>query len=419
MVGSLVLRSILLAFVLVAAPVHQRRASAAVPGASTPADTTGPRLLRISGVKHLPESEQAAVFEEYVVAFRGAVAGSHWARARALAERSASLFPELRRPWLHLAVVRSQEKHFGPAIQAARRAERARDDDWAPPPVPEETGAAAGYFEGLALYRTQRVAEALPRLRAARRLAPDWAEAARALGEVEFVAGHMPEAAAAYGAAFELEPNLGSARDLSYWAEARSAGGDVSGAIASIQESLRRFPYAEGLHAKLGDLLRREGQLAEAYYELVLEGLLHGADGRFTRPAVNMADEIVQQVRADTLAPARHELLVVVSGLASLDAGEGHKATHQLLHALRITRTTSAVPRLVLADALLRSGKPEQAQEELQQLLASVPDFVPALVALADTEARLGHAREAERTLERARALFPEYWKLRRKSPQD
>jgi tetratricopeptide (TPR) repeat protein len=375
-------------------------------------------LLRNSAVEAVPRSERGALFEEYVVAFRAAVANSHWAHARALAERSTALFPELRRPWLHLATVRAEERRFGAAIEAARRAETARDDDWAPRPLAEETAAAAGYFEGLALYRTQRVSEALPRLRAARKLAPSWAEAARLLGEAEFVAGHMPAAAAAYGAAFDLEPGLGTAQDLAYWAEAQAAGGDVSAAIASIQEALRRSPYAAGLHARLGDLLRRDGQLAEAYYELVLEGLLHGAEGPFTMPAVNMATEIVRQARADTLAPGRHELLVVAAGLASLDAGDAHKATHQLLHALRITRSASAVPRLVLADALLRSGDAAQAQDELQRLLASLPDFVPALVALADTLTKLGRTGEAERALERARALFPDYWKLRGKTPQ-
>jgi tetratricopeptide (TPR) repeat protein len=394
---------------LLAAPA----ARGGVPGARSSVPVISePRILQLESLARVGKEERAALFEEYVLAVRAARASGNQARGRELAERATMLFPALRRPWLHLAATRLALEQFGPAIEAARRAETAQDDDYAPPSSPDETAAGAAYWEGVSLYRTQRYDEALPRLRAATSRAPHWAEAARALGEAEFVSGHAAAALAAYTTAFDLDPRAGSAQDLAYFAEARADAGDLEGGIAALQEALLRSPYTAGLHAKLGDLLRRQGQLAAAYYELVMEALVQGVEGPFSSPAVNLADRIVKQAGADTTNAARHELLVVSSGLASLEAGDAHRTIHQMVHVLSISRTNSPVPHLVLADAYLRFGKPDKAREQLQELLRLQPDFVPALYGLSEVETKLGLPKDASRDLERAQALFPGYWKF-------
>jgi len=388
-------------------------ALAGVPGSryETPRPAS-PRLLQLETLDGIDAETKAAVFSEYVLAVRAAREARDEARSHELAARATELYPNLRRPWLHLAAARLALEQWGPAIEAARRAERTPDDPWAPPPVPDETIAGAPYWEGLGLYRTQRLAEALPLLRLATSRAPHWAEAARALGEAEFVAGHAREALAAYTTAFDLDPQVGSAQDLAYFAEARASSGDLAGGVAALQEALRRAPYSPGLHAKLGDLLRRDGQLAEAYYELVLEALVQGVRGPFSQSAIGLADEVVKQARADSTLPDRHELLVVSSALASLETGDFNRAAHQMAHVLRNSRTNSSVPRLVLADALLRGGNPARAREQLEGVLGLQPDFVPALFALSEVETKLGDPQASKRHLERARVLFPAYWKL-------
>jgi tetratricopeptide (TPR) repeat protein len=371
-----------------------------------------PRLLQLESLAGLDKQAASAVFEEYVLAVRAARTTGEQARGRELAERATALFPSFRRPWLHLAAARLALEQFGPAIEAARRAETAQDDGDPPPRLPDESFAGAAYWEGLALYRTQRYDEAIPRLRAATTRDPRWAEAARALGEAEFVAGHAAAALAAYTTAFDLDPHAGTAQDLAYFAEARSDAGDLEGGIAALQEALRRAPYAPGLHAKLGDLLRREGQLTEAYYELVLEPLVQGVQGPFSQSAVNMAEAIFRQVRADTTSVHRREILVVASGFESLDAGDPHRVIHQMAYVLGISRSNSPVPRLALADAYVRNGKAAKAREQLQELLRLQPDFVPALYSLSEVETKLGLPKDAARDLERARSLFPGYWKF-------
>jgi tetratricopeptide (TPR) repeat protein len=392
-------------------------AAAAVPGSQAASQVVeAPRILQLETLRGVSKSDRQSVYEEYVLAFRSATERGNQAQARELAERATTLFPDRRRPWCHLAAARLRIDQWGPAIEAARRAEKARDDDDPPPLAPDESAAGAAYWEGWALYRTQRYSEAMPRLRQARQRATRWAEAARALGEAEFVTGHTKEAAAAYGAAFELDPTIGTVHDLAYCAEARSVTGDLEGGVAALQEALRRAPFEPGLHAKLGDLLRREGSWTEAYYELVLEGLLQGRDGRYTTPAVTMAQAIIDTVRADAKNPHRHELLLVASGLSSLDAGEPHHAVHELRHLLRTTRSASPVPRLLLADALYRDDQNSPSQAVLDEILSTTPEFVPALYLMSDVQTKLGQPRQAASALERARELFPAYWKLKSKS---
>src|SRR5262249_20738494 len=201
-----------LVFALAVAP-----ARASLPGAARSAPA--PRILQFDSPARVSKAERAAVFEEYAGAFRAAFARGDFASARDLAEHAAAVFPELRRPWLQLAAARFRLDEWGAAIEAARRGEQAADDRFAPPPTPEESYAGAAYWEGVALYATQRSPEALARLHAAHDRAPRWAEAARALAECVFVSGKPADATPLYAAAFDLDPTLGTTRDLSYFAE--------------------------------------------------------------------------------------------------------------------------------------------------------------------------------------------------------
>jgi tetratricopeptide (TPR) repeat protein len=428
-------RSFLVSLIAIV-PLAPARAAAAVPGAHAEA-ATQPRLLHYADERALPAAEREAVFEEYVQAERAALAAADFARAHELATRATAVFPRARRAWNHLAAARVHLSQWGPAIEAARRAETLRDDTYRPTATADESHAGAAYWEGIAMFRTQRYDEALARLRVARERAPDWAEGARALGECIFVGGKAEAALPDYAAAFALDPGIGTTRDLSYYAEAQAASGDVAGGIAAIQEALRRQPLEPGLHAKLGDLLRREGRLADAYYEFVYEVVLHGLESRFARSSVSMQNEIVRQVRAahphqhasedepvahaatSPLDADAHEILVVSSGLQSLESGAKHRALRQFRHALAGTRSASPMPHILFADALLRDGQAKQAEDVLQTLLRTQTDCVPALYLLAEAQQGQGRASDASRTRERVQALYPEYWRLRSAQRRD
>lgn len=368
------------------------------------------RLFQVDDVLQLPRPERDAAFATYVLDVRQALADSAYQLAADLATRATSLWPSYRRPKLHLAAALLHQQRWGPSIAAAREARQANDDGLAPPPSAAEGPAAADYWEGLGLYQTQRYDEALPRLRAASEAAPDWAEAARALGQAAFLKSRYADAARAYARAYELDPHIGDVRDLSYYSTALAQSGDLDGGIAAMQAAIRRYPYAPGLHASLGDMLVQEESFTEAYYEYTLELLVHGMRGTFARGALDGVDNVLSNV--DRSKPENHELQLFSSGLNSLQQGDAHQAVHTFQHLLQVTRSATPLPRLLLAQAQLEAGDPRAARDELEHYLEIEPDFVPALVLVARTYKYLGDDARARATHQRAKRLFPGYWKL-------
>jgi tetratricopeptide (TPR) repeat protein len=179
-----------------------------------------------------------------------------------------------------------------------------------------------------------------------------------------------------------------------------------------MQEALQRYPYEPGLHANLANMLHRVGEVNEAYYHFTLEVLLHGTDSRFGAQSLNAAADILENLRQVEESPERHELFLISTGLAHLREDRAHTAAHNFEHAARVSASATVVPQLLLAEAFLRSGDAEAARLQLGRVLELEPDFVPALVLLAQSLRALGETEQAQITIERAHVLFPTYWKL-------
>lgn len=398
---------------LVALPAAAREPGADV---ATPshASTTSSSLaiFRVESVRLLSASARETAFGEYVEAVRAALTEGRHEEALQLATRATEFWEELRRPWLHRSAAELELRQWGNSIGSARRARRARDDSMQPPPRPDETRAAASYREGLGLYLTQRYDEALPRLREATEMAPEWAEAWRAYAEALFVSGDARGAAPMYAKALALDPRQGTARDLAYYAEATAEMGDMDSAIAAMQEALRRYPYEPGLNANLGRMFREEGNDVEAYYYFTLELLLHGTAGRFSSQSLNATTDIMTSLPDDPNDPTRHELMQVSQGLSYLREGDAHRAAHFFEHLAGESRSATPVPQILLADAFVRMGEFEKARQHLERILAQEPDFVPALLLLSQALHELGEGEQAHLTRDKAENIFPTYWKL-------
>jgi tetratricopeptide (TPR) repeat protein len=381
-------------------------------------DTPDLAIFRAQRLRQIPARERDEALEEYVLAVRAALDAGENEAALQMATRATELWKRLRRPWLHRSAAELALRQWGPSIASAREARKARDDSMRPEAHDDETEAAASYWEGLGLYQTQRYDEALPRLLDATERAAEWAEAWRAYAEALFVSGDDAAAGAIYAKALALDPQLGSARDLSYYAEATAANGDLDSAIAAMQEALRRYPYDAGLHANLGRMFREEGDLVEAYYYFTMELLLQGTSSRFASKALEATTDILVALNDHPGHPSRHELLQVSQGLSHLREGQAHQAAHFFKHAASISRSSTPVPRLLLAEALLRGGEFADSRRELEAILAEQPDFVPALALLSEALHELGEREQAHLTRKQAESLFPSYWRLRA-TPQD
>ena len=383
--------------------------AAAAPRAESPASLA---IFRVERLRQIPARERDEAFEQYVLAVRQALDSGEAQTALDMATRANAFWPRLRRPWLHRAAAELALQHWGPSIAAAREAREARDDDMRPELRPGETQAAVPYWEGVGLYRTQRYDEALPRLLEAAEQAPEWPEAWRAYAEALFVSGDDAAAGPMYARALALDPQLGSARDLAYYAEATAVHGDLDSAIAAMQEALKRYPYEPGLHANLGRMFREEGNLVEAYYAFTLELLLQGTNSRFANKSLEATTDILVSLNDKPDHPSRHELLQVSQGLSLMREQQPHRAAHFFRHAVRVSRSATPVPQLLLAEALLRGGDVEESRRQLDGILALDPEFVPALLLLSQALHELGEHEQAHLTRDRAADLFPSYWKL-------
>jgi tetratricopeptide (TPR) repeat protein len=119
--------------------------------------------------------------------------------------------------------------------------------------------------------RQDRLTEAVPPLKAALELNPDYSDAHGELGYVRYQLGEREAAMIHLEKALELNPDLDSAHyNL---ATALLDEGKVGEAIPHLQEALRIYPINAEVHYKLGSALGQQGKPREAivHFEKALE----------------------------------------------------------------------------------------------------------------------------------------------------
>lgn len=112
------------------------------------------------------------------------------------------------------------------------------------------------YFQGLALNRAGRPAEAIPAFQEAIRLNPDNSEAHLGLGQAELTAGHNNEAIAELQKCLQLSPDNAQAKRL--LSQAYRRAGDSQAALRYSQESQEKGPAPQ--NDLVGDFILPEWQ---------------------------------------------------------------------------------------------------------------------------------------------------------------
>jgi len=229
---------------------------------------------------------------------------------------------------------------------------------------------------GVALLDQGRLDAALHEFRLARRLDPDY-----------------------HDAAFNL-------------AVALEAAGRPAEAVRVLRAALAHFRQSGKLRTNLGLLLLREGQREQAR-RLFLEAA--GPPNRDPRAANNLARMYIEDGRPDLARPwadvavRRNPEL----GLAYLNRGIVARLEHRFSDARadfeRARQLAPEIAEIALEEGHLAAARGDwnAAIERYRSTLGAQPDHVPALLALAQAYRALGRDHDAAQTLLQVRALQP------------
>ena len=226
-------------------------------------------------------------------------------------------------------------------------------------------------------------------------------------GQVAFRAGRYAEAAEAFRAALEAEPD--SVRARVNLGAALAQTGDREGAVAQLRAALERDGDNFTAHLNLGSLLLEGGEVAEATKQLAAavdlapdDGGVHRLLADALRRGGRPAEAVPHYAAAARLAPQDESTRV--EGAATLvDLGRYQEA-RRVLEAARAALPTSglvahALARLLAAcpDATLRDG--ERALDLAQRVYAasSTPAHAETLAMAFAQVGRCGEAAKVQR----------------------
>ncbi|MFB3922941.1 MAG: tetratricopeptide repeat protein [Terriglobia bacterium] len=252
------------------------------------------------------------------------------------------------------------------------------------------------YFRGSLLLRNKQRQEAVPILKEALRIRPDYLPAEFKLAEALVDTTRVKEAERIYNALVERYPQ--SAEVYYGLARIRAARGDTAGAVASYARACELFPTYGPAHYALALAYRKLGQSDKAQEHL-----------RIYEKNRNVVPPVED--------PLRDEMRQLDSSAVSyLDRGAALAQVGRIDDAIQATeKAVELDPNLVLAHINLvslygRKGDLQKAREQYQAVMALNPNQSPkphydyGLLLMIK-----GEYQEAEEALRRAIQIDPNY----------
>ena len=286
--------------------------------------------------------------------------------AQQLLAQAAVLSADDARIWAELAAVRLSLRQAPAALDAARRAIRLDPD------LPAGWRAC-----GLALVRSQQMAEAQAAIAKALELAPADPENQAALAVIHMLQGRLDEADALFRKARAAAPNLADA--AANHAQVLMRLGQLESALTAARWACELRPAQGGPRHVLGTLLRRSGRMDEA--------------GAALREALE---------RDPQLMPAWLDL-------ADLLRTTGKPAESETICRQGLALTPTLIPlRVNLGAALQEQGRLEDAEREYRAVLAQDSSIAIVHSNLAKLAEDRGDWTAAAASYRQAVALQPD-----------
>lgn len=238
---------------------------------------------------------------------------------------------------------------------------------------------------------------------------PSFAWGYRTLGFIHDKALKNPDSAErAYERALAVEPNFKEVRDL--LVDLRLSRNDFDGAISTVRSAIQKSPKDSNNYYRLAQIYIQQWRLQEALEQLDKAISLNGSDARCyrSRAAIlhhqgKLAEAIVEQEKAVTLGKDRAFELIELANLQE-QAGETNKAITSLLDALKTT-PTNQVARQKLIGLLTKEKRYEDLIAEYKKEVERQPKSAPARLGLAEVLQKTGKLDEALEQLKEAANL--------------
>ena len=272
------------------------------------------------------------------------------------------------------------------------------------------TSALAGSYLGLALLKLQQAEEAKQALLVSLQNDPHHAAAYVYLAETRNFLGEKQAALVDLQNALMLSPAAG----YLYFTRAvwLRDGGDIQGALESIQTALKFEPGNEFNWLLLGELRHKQQHFAEAAqaYRTVLRLKPNQPEA-----TINLASALVAMGETSV---ARQVLTAAPPGLPSdaniwLQVGFAEEKQGHFVEAERAYRKALEI-NPALADAwnslgnyLIRTSRNTEAEEALRQAVKHKPNFAPSWVTLGDVVMQRGDKVGAKEAFEIATKVDP------------
>ena len=172
------------------------------------------------------------------------------------------------------------------------------------------------------------------------------------------------------------------------------------------REGQAKFPHAVGFHLLLGDILAAHQKKAAAFYEYQWELMRVGPE----RPSGLEAQEKAGALLEEGRGTDTDELHMIVDAVTKM---EGEPAASAATLKRYVDRRDAFVLEVLLAEALVKAEKRNDAVPIYRELIKRDPYFVPAYVDLAEILQKSGKADESKALISKAKDIDADHWRLK------
>lgn len=233
-------------------------------------------------------------------------------------------------------------------------------------------------------------------------------------GERYYAKGKYREAIIQYRNAVNVDPNFGSAHYQ--LAEAYLKLQDLQHAYGELSRTLELQPDNYKAHAEIANILILSGQpeslrAAQDHVDLLQQKQpndpdTHIAAGNLLSREQKFSEAIAEMQKAVTLGPDRGDAYVDLATL-ELQANQPEAAETNYKKAIGL-KASGTNPRLMLAEFYQSRSRYAEAEQQLDQMIASDPKDTQAREAMARLYMAQGKKAEAEAFLKQVKQDFPD-----------